>query len=659
MTAAALLDQLDACADEGVLGRLGCAFARFIAALEPTPPCVLLACVLLSELESRGDTCLLLDDLVDDPCAKLHLGPEHCQALHAAIGGFPSSAAAWAEKLAACRQVYAPGKDDCNQPLVLAHGRLYLRRFWRDESSIAKLVAQRTGSLHGVDARQVKTLLGRLFPQDPEQGPDWQKVACAIAARSDLSLITGGPGTGKTYTAARLLALLFALAPQPERIRFALAAPSGKAAIRLKQSIDQALSELGRVTGLGIDVAGLMAALPASRTLHSLLGANPETRSVRHHAHCLLDVDVLVVDEASMIDLEMMADLLEALPRHAKLVLLGDKDQLPSVDAGSVLVELCADAHGGHYDPDTADYVLRATGQALPPEMLTGGPALAQCTIMLRKSQRFGGAIGRLALAVNANDVAATEACLIESGDRHVVWQQKASQARLLELAVGGRPGAEGGYAAYLTLARTGPGCDGTATHGDWVKSVLSTFEGFRILCAVRQGEWGVEGINQAIEARLHAEKCIVRAGEWYIGRPVMVTRNDHALGVFNGDVGVTLPDATGEGRLRVYFWSGDGVVGVLPTRLPYIETAYAMTVHKVQGSEFAHTVLVLPREAGPVVNRELIYTGITRARHRFTLLTPDAQVFVDGMQQQTLRASGLRSFMAVQAPGRTQGVRE
>lgn len=647
MTAALLLDELDACADEGVLRNLGCAFARFIASLAETPPCVVLSCVLLSELESRGDTCLLLDDLVGDPCARLHLSPEYCARLHAAMGDFPRSRQAWADELARCPQVYVAGNVDLRQPLVLENGRLYLRRFWRDERSIARLVAQRTALRRDVDPARVRTLLDRLFVSAPDKTDlDWQKVACAIAARSTLSIITGGPGTGKTYTVARLLALVHALAPDPDRVRFALAAPSGKAAVRLKQSIDQALEGLVEMAGGYIDVAGLMVSLPTSRTLHSLLGADPATRSVRHHANNPLDVDVLVVDEASMVHLEMMADLLEALPPTAMLVLLGDKDQLSSVEAGAVLGDLCEGSQLGRFEEATADYVSQACGECLPQEMVTGGTPLAQCTIMLRKSRRFGGAIGQLALAVNADQPERAQSILRKAHEEEVAWVERARLGDIPNLAIAGRPGAEGGYATYLKLAKTGPGSPGEVAHTEWVKAVLGAFDAFRVLCAVRQGEWGVEGVNEAIERRLVQEGLVVRSGEWYAGRPVTVTQNDYNIGVFNGDVGIALPDASADRRLRVYFQSGERVSSVLPTRLPHIETAYAMTVHKVQGSEFAHTALVLPAKSSAVVVRELIYTGITRARQRFTLLTPDARQFAEGVRRQTRRTSGLRDFI-------------
>lgn len=647
MTSTLLLDELDACADEGGLRRLGCAFARFIASLADTPPCVLLSCVLLSELESRGDTCLSLDDLVEDPCASLYLSPEQCERLHRAVGGFPPSKAGWIDAFSGCEQVHVPGRPDRRQPLVLENGRLYLRRFWRDERSIARLAGERARTRRTVDIQRARTLLDRMFPRaGDEHEPDWQKIACAVAARSQIAVITGGPGTGKTYTVARLLALLYALSARPQQLRFALAAPSGKAAVRLKESIDRALQVLGGQVGGDIDMAGLVAGMPASRTLHSLLGADPTTRAVRHDASNPLDVDVLVVDEASMVHLEMMADVLEALPASAMLVLLGDRDQLSSVEAGAVLGDLCDGAEAGNYDPETAAYVLQASGEQLPAAMVGSGSPLAQCTVMLRKSHRFGGAIGQLALAVNAGDVARARTILSETADDPVAWRDRARQADLLELAVRGRAGAEGGYTPYLALVAAGPRDAGEAGHRKWVEDVLLAFDQFRILCAVRQGGWGVEGVNGAIEQRLVQEQLIVRGGDWYAGRPVMVTRNDPATGVFNGDVGIALPDASAQGRLRVYFQGALGVTSVLPTRLPHIDTAYAMTVHKVQGSEFAHTVLALPDRASAVVVRELIYTGITRASRHFTLCTPDAAVLNDGMLTQTRRVSGLCDFM-------------
>ncbi len=367
---------------------------------------------------------------------------------------------------------------------------------------------------------------------------------------------------------------------------------------------------------------------------------------MRHHAGNPLDVDVLIVDEASMVHLEMMAALLDALPPTTMLILLGDKDQLASVEAGAVLGDLCFDAEQGRYAPATAQYVLAASGQAIPGAMLTAGDPLAQQTVMLRKSRRFGGPIGALATAVNEGKPEAAAACLRRSDGAALHWLEPARQADLLQLAAGGRAGAEGGYRAYLELLRHMPPANDSAAWEAWVKSLLQTFDAFRVLCAVREGEWGVAGVNQAIEQRLEAQGLIRRRGEWYTGRPVIVTRNDYGAGVFNGDIGITLPDPARADSKRVYFLNGDAVRSVLATRLANVETAYAMTVHKSQGSEFRHVAMVLPPEAGQVVARELVYTGITRAREFFTLVTPEAAVLEAAIMRKTRRASGLRVLL-------------
>jgi exodeoxyribonuclease V alpha subunit len=485
----------------------------------------------------------------------------------------------------------------------------------------------------------VRHWLDQLFTHATrEGGADWQKIACAIAARGGLAVITGGPGTGKTYTVARLLALLFAVEGEHAgQLRVALAAPTGKAAARLKQAIDDALEKLEANLQGALPLRQLAERMGGARTLHSLLGARPDTRAFRHNAGNPLDVDVLIVDEASMVHLEMMAALLDALPRGARLVLLGDKDQLASVEAGSVLGDLCHDAQAGGYSAATAAYVEAAAGQAIPPEFLGQAGALAQQTVMLRQSRRFGGPIGQLALAVNQGDAEAARAVLRADSQGQLHWNEAAQQEDMLRLALEG-------YRPCLELVRQGPG---GAAHDDWAAAVLHAFEQFRLLCAVREGEWGVSGLNEAIAQRLESHGLLKRRGDWYVGRPVMVTRNDYATGVYNGDIGLVLPDPERSASLRVYFSDGGQVRSVLATRLRNVETAFAMTVHKSQGSEFSHTALVLPREASSVLARELVYTGITRARQRFTLLTPNPGVLPDAIRRRTERTSGLRSLLA------------
>ncbi|MDY0108284.1 MAG: exodeoxyribonuclease V subunit alpha, partial [Giesbergeria sp.] len=396
-----------------------------------------------------------------------------------------------------------------------------------------------------------------------------------------------------------------------------------------------------------LDLHAFAQRMGAARTLHALLGARPDTRQFRHHAAHPLDVDVLIVDEASMVHLEMMAALLDALPDSARVVFLGDKDQLASVEAGAVLGDLCRDAQAGRYSAETARYALAAAGETLPPECLntTGtAPALAQHTAMLRESRRFGGPIGQLALAVNRGDAAEAHRVLADDRSGALVVLQGAEPGAVVQLALHGRPGAGACYRDYLEQMARRPAGDDAQAHGDWVRAVLAAFERFRLLCAVREGEWGAAGLNRAVEAALRGAGLLAARGEWYAGRPVMVTRNDAALGVFNGDIGIALPPPAAGGSLRVYFADGPQLRSVGVARLAQVETAFAMTVHKSQGSEFEHTVLVLPPRAGAVLGRELVYTGITRARQAFTLVAAQPGLLAQAVQARTQRASGLQA---------------
>jgi exodeoxyribonuclease V alpha subunit len=595
---------------------------------------------------------------------------EGAQGLKALWAYLPATLADWQSALqcdssgACLRDAHAP---DQGQPLVLGGTAdaplLYLRRYAGYEQRVGQSLLQRAGETLAVPEVAAREWLDRFFAPNPEepQATDWQKVACAVALRARLSVITGGPGTGKTYTAARLLALLLALHPDGSPLRVALAAPTGKAAARLKQSIDDALTRLPVSADAGLDLNALIARMGPARTLHSLLGARPDTRQFRHHAANPLDVDVLIVDEASMVHLEMMDALLQALPPTARLVLLGDKDQLASVEAGAVLGDLCRDATAGRYSSATAQFVQTVTGQALAAEFVVPDPApvLAQQTVMLRQSRRFKGAIGQLALAVNRGDAAAARAVLTDnfvgesprsrmndegSGNKEtsaLLALQPSTPQAVCALALGtsGKPS----YADYLRLLQTGPAGQGAEVHASWVGDVLKAFERFRILCAVHQGDWGTQGLNAAVQKALADQGLLKPQGDWFVGRPIMVTRNDAQLGVFNGDVGVVLPNL--EGKLKAWFLDGDALRSVSVMRLAQVETAFVMTVHKSQGSEFEHTALVLPPGGAEVLSRELVYTGITRARQQFTLIEAEAGLLEAAIDRPSVRASGLAQW--------------
>ncbi len=644
--ASALLPVLRLWAERGWLRRLDAAFARMLAELAPsTPAPVLLAAALVAHVEGHGDSCLVLDAVLDDPALALAWSADAVDALRTVL---PVDYTAWIAALRAS-EVVAWGDADPGRPLVLHGDRLYLKRYWKYERRVGSEVIAR-GEVHAdVDEAVAGRWLDRLFPDDPatDDPIDWQKVACALALRGRLSIVTGGPGTGKTYTAARFLALRFATAAEPQRLRIALAAPTGKAAARLRQSIDGALDELQQRLGADLPIKALASRLGAARTLHGLLGARPDTRRFRHDASHPLDVDVVIVDEASMIHLEMMAALLAALPPDAQVVLLGDKDQLASVEAGAVLGDLCRDAQHGRYAASTVAYVEAVTGQRIPDAFVDlVGSALAQQTVMLRRSQRFGGAIGGLAQAVNAGDAKLASKRLGAASGRTLAHVIVPSADGVVELACRGREGALGGYTAYLDAMRERPMAGSSEDFERWVVSVLRAFDRFRVLCALREGEWGVAGLNTAIEARLAALGLVHARGEWYEGRPVIATQNDYGTGVFNGDVGIVLKGMEPDAGLRAWFAEGDAVRSVSVSRLAAVQTAFAMTVHKAQGSEFDHTVLVLPPEANRVTTRELVYTGITRARTAFTLMSANVDVLTQAIGQTTRRSSGLSEWL-------------
>lgn len=637
----------------------------------------LLLAALASHQAGRGHVCLDLDALLEAPDRTLALPPEGEAATAVlpsrALRGYTRPKVQQALQDPRLCAADAPGAS----PLVQAQGQLYLRRYWEAERRVGDAVRARLEDAPvwraALDPERTRRWLDNLFPGPaPGDGPDWQRVACALAAGSGFGVITGGPGTGKTTTVLRLLALLQGLQGDGDALRIRLAAPTGKAAARLNASVGGALDRLN-LEALP-DGERLLSRIPAGVvTLHRLLGARPGARGFRHDAGNPLAVDVLVVDEASMIDLELMAALVEAVPRRARLVLLGDRDQLASVEAGAVMGELCARAAEGHYTPETVAWLAAHAGVEIPGALQdTDGQALDQHAVMLRRSHRFDAdsGIGRLATAVNegrAGSVTlptpdgAVDRLTVEAGDANA-W---------MHLVLDGDPEREAaGYRGYLeALASSRPG-DGMARSewDDWARGVLQAHGRFQLLCAVRRGPWGLETLNRRIVWALRARGLLTGEGEWVEGRPVIVTRNDYALGLINGDIGIALAVprwlAAGEDGpkrdeslarqdppvLRVAFLATDGRVRwIPPNRLEGVETAFALTVHKAQGSEFDHVALILPGTDSPILTRELVYTAITRASRRFTLLEAVPGSLERASRRRTRRGGGLRRWL--QAP--------
>ncbi|MBC9252910.1 exodeoxyribonuclease V subunit alpha [Pseudomonas alcaligenes] len=584
------------------LGPLERALVDSLRRLDPTAPdSVLASAALCCEALDKGDVCLPLARL-----AGQRPWPEFAFVLPALTE--------WRQQLVASPLVAGPGQF---APLILDGSRLYLARYQAYESQLASQLLARADDLPQVDEAVLTESLARLFAFNQQQ-PDWQRLAAAQAVRRRLAVISGGPGTGKTTTVVRLLAALLEQ-PGGAQLAIGLAAPTGKAAARMAEAIRNAKAELPVSEAI-------KAALPEeARTLHRLLGSRGDTPRVRHDAARPLALDVLVVDEASMVDLALMAKLVDALPPHARLILLGDKDQLAAVEAGAVFAELC---EGRGFDAVAVAELQRITGQSVPVEPPRS--RLGDAVVLLTHSHRFAGdsGIGELARRINGGDAPGTLNLLKENrADLH--WQAQPTPAALLERL-------DQGYRPYLQAARAGDPAQ-----------AFAAFNAFRALTAQREGPWGVSGLNEALEARIKRRYSLAERERWYPGRAVMVRQNDYALGLFNGDIGLCLH---GEHGLRVYFEGEDGYRAFAPARLPSHDSAFAMTVHKSQGSEFSEVLLALPELSSPLLTRALFYTGITRAKHKVEIWGLPARLS-DAVNTRAERAAGLAERLGVTSP--------
>lgn len=624
------------------------AFVNFIAEQEPNATDSLLwASALVSQQLSLGEVYVDLAKLSQNVEAVLGITcADEAQSADSSLAKIKSyTLTDWQTGLA---NTLVVGTGEGNSPLVLTGSRLYLRRYWQCQQTVDQGIQQRLLPCRDSLPAPLKAQITQLFSAQLQQ-PDWQKIACVLALRARFSIITGGPGTGKTTTLTKLLAILVQLlqgeAKEQHRLNILLAAPTGKAAARVSESINKAISAL-------VVADAIKALMPTkAMTLHRLLGTQAMTRQFKHHRNNPFVADIVIVDEASMIDLEMMAALLDALPETATLILLGDKDQLASVEAGAVLGDLCQGAVEVAYDANTQAWLKTyAKEDVAVGKVLTANQALNQQTVILKHSYRFGehSGIGQLATVVNAGDFEKAQA-ILESphfADLHPKLASTKQTAKntssaasadgLLKALVcanwgetnAGIPEACQGYGYYRALIKKRPKDNTPTAINTWAKQVLKAFDTFQVLCALRKGQWGVEGLNERIEHWLVTDK---KAQMWYEGRPIMITSNDYSLDLMNGDIGLALIDHTEQ--LRVVFIANekdhaDGLHWVSPLRLPHVETAYAMTVHKSQGSEFNHVAMVLPDVASRVLTRELIYTGITRAKENFSLIEPSAGVF-------------------------------
>ena len=618
-------DELDRLLAAGAIGPLDREFARLLQRLVrgQGSRAGLLAAALASRQIGLGHVCLPLTGF-EGFRRRLLAEDEQGPAIWA------PAAAEWIERLRRWPAVGSPGEF---RPLVLdADGRLYLYRYWRYETGLAARLVELAQAPVRVDEPRLRQGLDRLFPQAAADaaGPDLQRLACANAALSRLALICGGPGTGKTTTLAKLLALL--LMHDDDSLRIRLAAPTGKAAARMLEALRGARDRLA-----GQLEPALLAALPTdASTLHRLLGVRPDsTARFRHDAGHPLALDVLVIDEVSMVDLPLLAKTVAALPAHARLILLGDQDQLASVEAGAVLGELGAQA--GAPSPQRAAQLAAISGCTIEadPEPLL--PPLRDCVALLRRSYRFSGAsgIGALARAVNAGDAGAALAQL-EAGAEDLQWSQATAIEAVIERA-------RSGYRSYLQLL-------GTAAAAQDPQALHAAFARFRVLGGLRSGALGVETLNARLEREARRAAGRPDTALWYPGRPVMVLRNDYGLNLYNGDIGIATVDA--EGTLAVQFPRPEGGFRALPVaRLPEHEPVFAMTVHKSQGSEYDEVLLVAPPADSPLATRELLYTGLTRARAQLGIVASAEAVQV-ACSRRVARDSGLAGRLAEAAAG-------
>ncbi len=547
---------------------------------------------------------------------------------HAAQPSQAPDIAAWRSLLLASG-VVGTAQQPLACPLILdAADRLYLHKYFGFEKSLAQRVRQADWS-PGLPSAPTRELLSRLFARDAtadqaDGQPDWQKIAAALALLRPITIISGGPGTGKTTTVANILACLVADNPS---CRVALAAPTGRAAARMLAALNARAASIP---------PELVARFPQqSFTVHRLLGVTPSPGVFRHDAERPLPYDVVVVDEASMLDLALAARLFDAVPQRARIILLGDMDQLAAVEAGSVFSDLSANPALGD-DVRQAVATLAGIAPALVQSSAAArGQGVKNAVVWLTRNYRFGrdSAIGQLAALVVAGQAANTLAWLQQQQFPHIGWIADEGD----ELPPAAMALAVESFVPYTRVVR--------AAEQDPL-AVLAAFDQFRVLCAIRNTGRGVTGINLALTARLKASLPVAPQlpaplqAAWYVGRPITILRNDNTQRLSNGDIGIALRDANGE--LMVMFPDRDqGWRAVGIARLPEHETAWAMTVHRAQGSEFANVMTVLPGRASRVVTRELLYTAVTRTKQGLVLVGAAAAI-TSAVGTKTIRVSGL-----------------
>jgi len=599
-------------------------FADFINRLSGSRdghPEIFLGAALVSRATGNGDICLDLNSVCETALFQKRTGSD-------AVICPPLSK--WRETLLSSHAVGKPGDkrplilDDCN--------RLYLFRYWEYEKKLSDSLRERAkGITQEFDLKDLNQRITGLFPQNERQEINWQKVAVSVAILKRFSVITGGPGSGKTFIIARILTLLLECSHQAKPHIY-LAAPTGKAAARLADEVKQAKHQIQCHSSI-------LESIPHDAyTLHRLLKPLPGSPYFRYNCENLLPADIVIVDEASMIDLALMSKLVQAVPASARLIMVGDKDQLASVEAGSVLGDICDRNIMHGFSIEITKQIEELTGEPIGQSVKAANRnyGLQDCIVVLQKSYRFtpSAGIGGLSRAVNRGDPDASLKQLGNPDDESITWLEIRNSKELMQKL---EDQIIYGYSKYLKLKDP--------------LQILEEFNRFRILCALKIGSYGAREINKIAEHILSRHHLIrprnLATNPWYNGRPVIITTNDYNLGLFNGDIGITMSDSgSHDSDLHVFFPGNAGALKRFPPyRLPEHETVFAMTVHKSQGSEFDEVLLILPDKDYPLITRELIYTGITRARKKVSVWGSKS-VLYSAIERKIERISGLRDAL-------------
>lgn len=583
-------------------------FALFISRIDKSFETIL-AALLVSRTTMSGNVCLYLPAIASTPLKDAIADTESKYTL--------PELDIWIDIL---QNSPAVGKADDFAPMILdSSGRLYLQRYWYYENLLFNNIKNRTIQISSQLFYDISYILDKLFPSNGESDlsvqPDWQKVAAAASILNNFTVISGGPGTGKTTTIAKILiALCYINAQNRQKISAAITAPTGKAAARLMESINSAVSKSADEILSISDLARFKDAIPTeAHTIHRLLGYRKNSVFFRHNRENPLPYDLVIVDESSMADLPLMAKLFDAVPLTAKIILLGDNNQLSSVESGAVLGDICSGDEG--FTQDFSDKI-KAMGDDLildDVQVKQELPSIANSIVMLKKSFRFDENSGIGALSAMVNNGKSKEAVeLLVSGQYSDITFVRINRSDIQS------------QDNYIKDIRS---LIEFAAIEEYEKSFQAStpeeafelLKRFRILTPIRKGIGGVEDINRYVDSLARTDKNALtkKRGVFYAGLPVIIKRNDYGMGLYNGDIGIFLKDKDG---LRVFFQGQHGFRKFMPGRLAEYEIAYALTVHKSQGSEFDKVLFVIPDSKSPLLTREMLYTGITRAKKKIII---------------------------------------